>query len=47
MRGELLVNLKERAGLKYKEVAEIEIFKNLKFSSLRSMYRNMKKQKSR
>ncbi len=46
MRCNLLVSLKERAGLNYKEIAEIEIFRNLKFSSLRSMYRNMKKKNS-
>jgi REP element-mobilizing transposase RayT len=42
LRGELLVKLKEGAGLTYKEIAGIEIFKNLKFSTLRSMYRNKK-----
>jgi len=42
LRGELLVNPKEGAGLTYKEIAGIEIFKNLKFSTLRSMYRNKK-----
>jgi hypothetical protein len=42
LRGELPVKLKEGAGLNYKEIAGIEIFKNLKFSTLRSMYRNMK-----
>jgi len=47
LRGELLLNLKEGAGLSYKEIAEIEIFKNLKFSTLRSMYRNIKQKKSR
>lgn len=47
LRGELLLNLKEGAGLSYKEIAEIEIFKNLKFSTLRSMYRNMKQKRSR
>jgi len=47
LRGELLVNLKEGAGLSYKEIAGIEIFKNLKFSTLRSMYRNMKRKRSK
>jgi len=47
LRGELLVNLKEGAGLSYKEIVGIEIFENLKFSTLRSMYRNMKQQRSR
>jgi hypothetical protein len=41
------LNLKEGAGLSYKEIAGIEIFKNLKFSTLRSMYRNMKQKRSR
>ena len=47
IRGELLVNLKEKAGLKYKEIAEIEIFNNLSFASLRSIYRAMKKRDSK
>jgi len=46
LRGELLVYLKERAGLKYKEIGEIEIFGDLSFVSLRSIYRNMKKKHS-
>jgi len=33
LRGELLVYLKEKAGLKYKEIGEIEIFGNLSFIS--------------
>lgn len=44
-RGELLVLLKEKAGLKYREIAEFEIFGDLSFASLRSLYRNMKKKK--
>ena len=43
LRGELLVYLKEKAGLKYKEIGEIEIFGDLSFVSLRSIYRNMKR----
>jgi hypothetical protein len=41
-RGELLVLLKDKAGLKYREIAEVEIFSDLSFASLRSIYRNMK-----
>jgi len=43
LRGELLVYLKENAGLKYKEIGEFDIFGDLSFVSLRSIYRNMKK----
>ncbi len=45
LRGELLVHLKDRAGLKYKEIGEFEIFQDLSFVSLRSIYRNMKQRK--
>jgi len=43
LRGELLVYLKEKAGLKYKEIGEFDIFEDVSFVSLRSIYRNMKK----
>jgi len=43
LRGELLVQLKDRAGLKYKEIAEMDIFSRLSFTSLGSIYRNIKK----
>jgi hypothetical protein len=43
LRGELLVQLKDRAGLKYKEIAEMDIFTRLSFTSLGSIYRNIKK----
>jgi hypothetical protein len=43
LREELLVYLKENAGLKYKEIGEFDIFGDLSFVSLRSIYRNMKK----
>jgi hypothetical protein len=43
LRGELLVQLKDRAGLKYKEIAEMDIFARLSFTSLGSIYRNIKK----
>jgi hypothetical protein len=43
-RGELLVLLRERTGLTYKEISrDFDIFGDLKFSSLREVYRNMKK----
>ena len=40
LRGELLVQLKERAGLKYKEIGELDIFGDLSIISLRTMYKN-------
>jgi len=45
-RGELLVLLKDKACLKYREIAEFEIFGDLSFESLRSLYRNIKKKKT-
>ena len=39
----VITYLKEKAGLKYKEIGEIEIFGDLSFVSLRSIYRNMKR----
>jgi hypothetical protein len=41
-RGELLVLLKDKGGLTYKEIREIDIFGDLRFNSLRGIYRNMK-----
>jgi REP element-mobilizing transposase RayT len=41
-RGELLMLLKDKGGLKYREIAEVEIFSDLSFASLRGLYRNMK-----
>jgi REP element-mobilizing transposase RayT len=38
LRGELLLLLKDKAGLKYKEISEFDVFSNLSFSSLRSLY---------
>jgi hypothetical protein len=46
-RGELLVLLKDKGGLKYREIAEFEIFGDLSFASLRSLYRNMKMKKKK
>jgi len=45
LRGELLVLLRDKAGLKYNEIAEIKIFSDLSFNSLGSIYRNMKNMK--
>ena len=45
LRGELLVMLKDKAGIKYKDINEISVFSNLSFSSLRSLYRRTKKAK--
>jgi REP element-mobilizing transposase RayT len=41
-RGELLVLLKDKGGLTYKEIREIDIFGDLRLNSLRGIYRNMK-----
>ena len=41
-RGELLVLLKDKAGLSYKEIREFDIFSDLKLGSLGSIYKNMK-----
>jgi putative transposase len=43
LRGELLVHLKERGGLKYKEIGELDIFADLNIISLRTMYRNYRR----
>jgi hypothetical protein len=45
LRGELLILLKDEAGLKYREISEIEIFSDLSFSSLRRLYRISKERK--
>lgn len=44
LRGELLVCLKDRGGLTYKEIrSEFDIFLDLKFGSLRELYRSTRK----
>lgn len=43
-RGELLVYLKDYSGLKYKEICEFDIFRDIKFNSLGHIYSNAKKQ---
>jgi REP element-mobilizing transposase RayT len=45
LRGELLILLKDEAGLKYREISEIDIFSDLSFSSLRRLYRISKDRK--
>ena len=44
VRAELLVHLKERAGLKYREIAEFDIFGDLGLSGLRAIYKNYRNQ---
>ncbi len=44
-RGKLLVMLKDAAGLTYKEISRFEIYGDLKFSSLREIYRSVKLKK--
>ena len=43
LRGELLVHLKDRAGLQYSEIIKFDIFDDLKYTSLSPIYRNTKK----
>ncbi len=45
LRGELLVLLRDKAGLKYKDINDICGFSNLSFSSLRMLYRRTKTNK--
>jgi hypothetical protein len=41
----IIVLLKDNAGLKYREIEGFEIFADLSFASLRSIYRNMERKK--
>jgi hypothetical protein len=43
LRGELLVLLKYKAGLKYKDICDISVFSDLSFTSLPVLYRRTKK----
>jgi hypothetical protein len=45
LRGELLILLKDKAGLKYREINDIVIFSDLSFSSLRRLYRISKERR--
>ena len=47
LRGELLVKLRDNAGLKYKEIADMSVFCNLGFASLRELYRRTKQKQSK
>jgi REP element-mobilizing transposase RayT len=42
LRAELLVLLKDKAGLRYKEIIDIPIFRSLKYSSLGQLYKRAK-----
>ena len=44
-RGELLVYLKERAGMKYKDIAELDLYSNLSINSLGPLYHRNKDRK--
>ena len=44
-RGELLMLLKDHAGLTYSQISEFSIFSNLKFNSLGHLYKNARKRK--
>jgi hypothetical protein len=39
MRAELLVHLKERAGMTYREIAKLDLFAGLKLNSMGCLYR--------
>lgn len=43
LRGELLVLLKDKTGLTYREIGTLDIFGDLNLNSLRSIYRNSKR----
>ena len=43
LRGNLLVYLKEKAGLKYNEIIKFEIFSDIKLHSLGRTYKDAKK----
>jgi len=40
LRAKLLVNIKDRGGLTYREINELDIFSDVKFNSLGCMYKN-------
>jgi REP element-mobilizing transposase RayT len=40
LRAKLLVNIKDRGGLTYREINELDIFSDVKFNTLGSMYKN-------
>ncbi len=42
LRGELLVNLKDRSGITYKEISKLDAFSDVKFNSLGRIYKDSK-----
>jgi REP element-mobilizing transposase RayT len=46
LRAELLVRLRDQAGMKYSEIVELPMFADLKFRSLGHIYKNAKKHES-
>jgi hypothetical protein len=44
-RAQLLVRLKDQAGLTYREISEFDIFASLQFASLKQLYGNARKAK--
>jgi len=47
LRNELLVLLKDRAGLRYSEIIQYPLFQNLKYSSLGQLYKRIKEEEKR
>jgi hypothetical protein len=47
LRGELLVLLKERGGLTYREIAQMDLFVDLSINSLGTLYKRAKRGRSR
>ncbi|MEN8222026.1 MAG: transposase [Acidobacteriota bacterium] len=47
LRGELLFNLKEKAGLKYAEIIKMDLFSDLKLHSLGKLYKSAKQRLER
>jgi hypothetical protein len=45
--GELLILLKDAAGLKYRDISDIDIFSDLSFSSWRRLYRISKEERKK
>ena len=43
MRGELLVNIRERCGLKYSEIIELPLFSDIQLGTMGSLYLHTKK----
>ena len=42
LRGELLVHLKERSGLRYREIIKLPLFEDVQLNSLGRIYKNAK-----